>query len=564
MAQDKGAGERGSSFYTIHNSYYLYNKVGSGSFGVVRRARNLDTDEEVAIKQIKCAASETGMTRRVLREVRVLHCLNHPNILSLLDVYFEEDMSYFITELCEIDLFNLTYIQRDRYKDLKRQDFAWIMKQITEGVEYMHIKHITHRDIKPSNILINTNMVAKICDFGLARQVSTPGLHQVPDDQEEEEKGMMCELPMTPYVVTRWYRAPEVLCTDGNYDCSQDIWALACTFGEFITRAPMFPGDCSMDQIRRIVRGLGKPSDSDLDYDGILDDAKKWFQSLSPTPGKGLIQLLSPSIFTEHTATQTGFIQLMRAMLCFNPRHRISCTTALKLPFFQERNVPKVELLRRLRVLKECARQEEDIVCNLEDIELCKEDPICLTQMLVRECESASASMHCPKKGKDSPVEENKYSTFSAADSPLTTNETSASDITNSPVCEVEEDESIYFYKSPVDDSLSKKLDVPETDQGAETDSPGSITDDSINLYHEVTDGCAPGIKLMTTPISAIDGSVVVGPNLLKKKQKKSKPSNSLLERFTKGFGTLIKFNTDDVNDTKESLYKLDGLKKKN
>jgi len=142
----------------------------------------------------------------------------------------------------------------------------------------------------------------------------------------------LCEVPMTPYVVTRWYRAPEVLLTDGCYDCAQvrpptaafavilqllvftltqpstalhctalhccslpaltsrhfclqphppppphththtpkqDVWAAGCTFAEFVARKPLFPGNCSVDQLRLIVRCMGAPRPTDLAFAGV-------------------------------------------------------------------------------------------------------------------------------------------------------------------------------------------------------------------------------------------------------------------------------------------------------
>ena len=99
------------------------------------------------------------------------------------------------------------------------------MYQTMRGVLYMHSANIIHRDLKPSNLLLNKNCDLKICDFGLARGY-------------EDEKPAM----LTEYVVTRWYRAPEVILNATEYTKAIDIWSLGVVFAELLGRAPLFPG----------------------------------------------------------------------------------------------------------------------------------------------------------------------------------------------------------------------------------------------------------------------------------------------------------------------------------
>ena len=86
----------------------------------------------------------------------------------------------------------------------------------------MHSANVMHRDLKPSNILVNKDCYLKICDLGLARGY----------EQEEEFK--------TEYVITRWYRAPEVILKASEYTKSVDIWSVGCIFAELLTRRVYF------------------------------------------------------------------------------------------------------------------------------------------------------------------------------------------------------------------------------------------------------------------------------------------------------------------------------------
>ena len=115
--------------------------------------------------------------------------------------------------------------------------------------------------MKPSNLLLNKNCDLKICDFGLAR------------GYEESTT------TLTEYVVTRWYRAPEVILNASHYTSSLDVWSIGCIFAELLGRAPLFPGDDYLDQIKRTIAALGTPSAEDMDFIA-NDQAKKYIRKL--------------------------------------------------------------------------------------------------------------------------------------------------------------------------------------------------------------------------------------------------------------------------------------------
>jgi serine/threonine protein kinase len=330
-----------SSHHKLSTALYKYDlaeKIGQGSFGVVRRGKNEATGEDVAIKQLVHICEDKGMIRRVLREVRIMHSLQHINVLALKDLLFDRGALYFVMELCCIDLYVLSYVDHEAYSQLEPRDFVEIMKQVLKGLQHMHSVGVVHRDIKPSNVLVNYRLEVKICDFGLSRQL--PGATSAADSdsvatEEELSKecnpAMLSNVPMTPYVVTRWYRAPEILLTDGVYDCAQDVWAAACTFAEFAMRKPLFPGSCSVNQLRLIIRGIGSPRDDDLAFAGISSRGLHFLNEKRPYSDGGLAaQLARTSLGSAHPQ----FVQLLRSMLQFNPIHRLQCETALKLPIF--------------------------------------------------------------------------------------------------------------------------------------------------------------------------------------------------------------------------------------
>jgi mitogen-activated protein kinase 1/3 len=110
----------------------------------------------------------------------------------------------------------------------------YFLYQLLRGLKYVHSANVLHRDLKPSNLFLNANCDLKIGDFGLARTTSETDF-------------------MTEYVVTRWYRAPELLLNCSEYTAAIDIWSVGCILGEILTRQPLFPGKDYVHQLRLVT-----------------------------------------------------------------------------------------------------------------------------------------------------------------------------------------------------------------------------------------------------------------------------------------------------------------------
>jgi mitogen-activated protein kinase 1/3 len=242
----------GGSIFTVDEKYEFQKRLGHGAYGVVASAIDKTTKGKVAIKKIAKAFSDLVDAKRVLREIKILKFFDHENIISLLDIEKPpaetgyEDV-YIITELMEGDLHKLIYSKQK----LTEQHFQYFMYQLLRGVLFLHSANIMHRDLKPSNILVKTNCDLKICDFGLARGFAI-----------EEER----ELSKTVYVVTRWYRAPEVMLNASHYTRSLDIWSIGCIFAEMILKHVLFPGQHNIKQLDKIIEVLGFPDDDELGF----------------------------------------------------------------------------------------------------------------------------------------------------------------------------------------------------------------------------------------------------------------------------------------------------------
>lgn len=174
----------------------------------------------------------------------------------------------------------------------------------------MHSANVIHRDLKPENILINgADCNVKITDFGLARGVCK-------DDNIEKP---------TEYVVTRWYRSPEVMCSAGFYDESVDIWSLGCIFAELILRRPLFPGQNYLDQLKMIFEVMGTPKDLTWIK---TPEAKRWVQKLKPHNGKPLKEVFEKA--------SDGALDLLSVMLKMDPNERHSALQCLRHPYLKE------------------------------------------------------------------------------------------------------------------------------------------------------------------------------------------------------------------------------------
>ncbi|KAG2426086.1 hypothetical protein HXX76_013274 [Chlamydomonas incerta] len=229
-------------------SYEFLKEIDEGAYGSVYACVQHPLGRIVAVKQ--CKHTEDATVRRLLlREIRILRSLSpHPCVVTLLDAFRSQGSGrpYLVFE----------HMERSLHKELDALDSAGIAMppealklvawQLALAIDHLHAQKVVHRDIKPANVLLSgvgTGTFAKLCDFGFAREVASGR----PEAQER----------MSTYVVTRWYRAPEILVGD-RYGMASDVWSLGCTLAEMAAGGvPLFPGASTLDQLARIMRCCG-------------------------------------------------------------------------------------------------------------------------------------------------------------------------------------------------------------------------------------------------------------------------------------------------------------------
>jgi len=298
--------------------FTLLECIGKGAYGIVCSAFDTWTGNYVAVKKIENTFEHVTFAKRTLREVRLLRLLQHENLINAQHVYLasgRDDFQdvYVVSEFMESDLASVIKSSQP----LMDEHFMFFLYQIFRGLKYMHSACAIHRDLKPRNLLVNSKCDLKICDFGLARALYP--------------QGVLPTCPMTEYVCTRWYRAPEVLCACEQFDCAIDVWSVGCIFAEMIRRKPLFPGKNTQHQLQFIIGYLGMPS-------------KELFNRIPSAKCRTFIESLPDSgtyPLTEAIpgATPAAYDILSR-MLEFSPEKRPTAEQALAHPYLARLTCP--------------------------------------------------------------------------------------------------------------------------------------------------------------------------------------------------------------------------------
>ncbi|XP_037229353.1 cyclin-dependent kinase 7 isoform X3 [Falco biarmicus] len=282
--------------------------LGEGQFATVFKARDKNNNQIVAIKKIKLghrSEAKDGINRTALREIKLLQELSHPNIIGLLDAFGHKSNISLVFDFMETDL---EVIIKDTSIVLTQSHIKAYMLMTLQGLEYLHQHWILHRDLKPNNLLLDENGILKLADFGLAKSFGSPNR------------------VYTHQVVTRWYRAPELLFGAKMYGVGVDMWAVGCILAELL------------------LRGMTSLPD---------------YVTFKSFPGMPLQHIFS--------AAGDDLLSLLQGLFTFNPCTRVTATQALKQKYFSNRPGPTPgNQLPRPNCPAEAIKEEQSKLSNLK------------------------------------------------------------------------------------------------------------------------------------------------------------------------------------------------------
>ncbi|KAF3849181.1 hypothetical protein F7725_015678, partial [Dissostichus mawsoni] len=283
--------EVGDSTFTVLKRYQNLKPIGSGAQGIVCAGYDAVLDRNVAIKKLSRPFQNQTHAKRAYRELVLMKCVNHKNIISLLNVFTQqkslEDFQdvYLVMELMDANLCQVIQMELDHER------MSYLLYQMLCGIKHLHSAGIIHRDLKPSNIVVKSDCTLKILDFGLARTAGTSFM-------------------MTPYVVTRYYRAPEVILGMGYKENDIDQWNKVIE--QLGTPLPEF-----MKKLQPTVRNYveNRPKYAGLTFPKLFPDC------------------LFPADSENNKLKASQARDLLSKMLIIDPSKRISVDDALQHPY---------------------------------------------------------------------------------------------------------------------------------------------------------------------------------------------------------------------------------------
>lgn len=292
------------------DSFQKLDKIGQGTYSSVYRARDNETGKIVALKKVRFVNMDPESVRFMAREILVLRRLDHPNVMKL-EGLVTSRMSgniYLVFEYMEHDLAGLIASPHIKFTEPQIKCY---MKQLFLGLEHCHSRGVLHRDVKGSNLLIDDNGNLKIGDFGLATFYRNN------------------KQPLTSRVVTLWYRPPELLLGATDYGVAVDLWSSGCILAELYSGKPIMPGRTEVEQLHKIFKLCGSPSDE--------------YWQKSKLPHATVFKPQHPykcCVAETFKDFPSPALALLHSLLAIEPENRGSASSALQSEFFSTKPLP--------------------------------------------------------------------------------------------------------------------------------------------------------------------------------------------------------------------------------
>jgi len=292
--------------FEVPPGWEFQRKLGTGAYGHVASFKN--GEGAFAVKKLATPMMHRSEARRFLREIKVMQGFDHPNVLGILDLWpgSGDDFSdvYIITPLMDTDLHKILHVHNVK---LTQNLLKILTYQLLQGVLALEFARVIHRDLKPSNLLVDVRGRLKIGDLGLSRATSE-------------------DVDLTQYVVTRWYRGPEIVLKAGCYTKAIDTWSVGCIVFEMLTNTVLFKGKDCLDQVRSILSVVGTPKDEELQW--LTEEAREFVLQFERYPQRSV----GCNDFAKDADKQA--VDLIDSALKFNPENRAEVIDMIKQPYF--------------------------------------------------------------------------------------------------------------------------------------------------------------------------------------------------------------------------------------
>lgn len=335
--------------FSVTERYTLGKLLGRGAYGIVASAYDTLTKQNVVVKRLAAVGHpiELQATWRELLILRHLRRHPHENLLALHDITpppagpLEAWSSLFLV-MPRMDC-DLHAIIRSN-QPLSDEHCQFFSYQLLRGLAALHSCGVVHRDLKPSNLLVNKDCTLRIADFGISRAINeqASALSVLEHDGPHTDDSP----PLTNYVVTRYYRAPELLLESSRYGYEVDMWSVASIVAEMILRRPLWCGTNTNEQLKLIAAQLGPPTEAECAelLSQHCASATRMTVLTNPPAGFSAEEWAARSCCVAETLaanstfghTQTGGIELAAGMLRYVPSKRPSADESLKHPWLSE------------------------------------------------------------------------------------------------------------------------------------------------------------------------------------------------------------------------------------
>lgn len=262
----------------------------------------------IAIKRIKIHNEKKDIEISAIREIKHLKCLKSEYIIELYDIIIQNKQIHMILPYMES---NMEIIIRSKKLIFMPLDVKAWMLMICKGIQKCHFNFVIHRDIKPNNILIGKDGSLKLADFGISVDIGFP------------------LRALTPDVMTRWYKAPELLLGSTNYTFAIDIWAVGCVFAELLQRVPYLPGKSDAHQLEMIYSEIGTPTEEEWKH---ISHSAEGIDMPAYIPRK--------NFSASFSAAGADAIDLLSRMLVYTPSQRMTISEILSHGYFTNNPPP--------------------------------------------------------------------------------------------------------------------------------------------------------------------------------------------------------------------------------